>query len=145
MYVRAGAAPPPLGTRPTGRSRTRNAVQRVHFDPRIVSDGGEPAARREIAGFGDGILDVRRTPLEIHLLGEARQELIGGKDELERQAGEEVADLARLAGAARRDEKLHARSFRTRSVVDFPATSGTRTTRPPHPSTSAAPTIASGA
>src|SRR5438045_7559968 len=37
---------------------SRGVVQRLHFESRIVSDGGETAARREVARLRDGVLDI---------------------------------------------------------------------------------------
>jgi len=119
-------------------------AERVPGAPSNASTS-RPESRRKVPRLGYGVLDVARADLEVGLVGEPLEETVGRKGELERQPGEELADLTRLAGTARRDEELHARSFRTRSVVDCPSTSGTRTMRPPHPSTSTAPTIASRA
>src|SRR2546426_3607031 len=91
--------------------------------------------------------DVPNAALEIPLLGQGLEQPVGRKRDLERQPCEQLANLTRLAGAARADEQLHQprRSRSSSLVVDLSCTSGTRTTRPPHPSTSFAPTIASRA
>src|SRR5467141_4349571 len=76
---------------------------------------------------------------------EPLEELVRRKHELERESREDVADLAHLAVVAGPDQELHQpaprRNRATSSVVEYPGTSATRTTRPPQPSTSSAPTI----
>src|SRR2546422_8351900 len=105
-----------------------------------------PISLREVARLRDRVLGEAGAALQVGLVGEALEELVHGEHELERQAGEEIADLARLAFVAGGDQELHARRSRaSRSVVEYPGTSGTRTTRPPQRSTWSAPTIASRA
>src|SRR5207245_1785400 len=135
--------------RPARRARARRATQCLDFDSGIIGNGWQSAPGREIPGLRHSILGVAHATLEIRLLREGLQQAVGGKRDVERQAGEQFADLARLARTAGANEQLHdrggPRSFSINWVDDAVLTSGTRTTRPPQPSTSAAPTIASGA
>src|SRR3989442_4996990 len=100
-----------------------------------------------MAVLGDGVRDVAQAALEIAVCGQRWEQPVGRNRDLEGQACEQLANLTVLAGAARADEQFHQprRSRSSRLVVDLSCTSGTRTTRPPHPSTSFAPTIASRA
>ena len=136
----------PTTGRPAGRARTRRAAERVDFDPRIIRNGGQAAPHRVVAGLGDRVLHIAHAALQVGFFRKRLEQTVGGKGHLERQAGEQLADLTRLAGAARANEELHPPRKRSSSpVVDWSLTSGTRTTRPPQPSTSVAPTIASRA
>jgi len=47
--------------------------------------------------LGDGVLGEARAPLQIALIREALEELLGRKRQLKRKAGEQVADLPDLA------------------------------------------------
>src|ERR1041384_7579478 len=129
---------------PARGAGTGRPAERVHFDPGVIGHRGQAAARRVVARLGDRVLDVARAALEIGFFGQGLEEPVGGKRDLKRQAGEQLANLTRLPGAARADDQLHPPRSRPSSfVVDLSWTSGTRTTRPPHPSTSFAPTMAS--
>src|SRR2546425_10492162 len=136
----------PVQVRVPRRVNTRRALERVHLEPRVLGHGGEPAPLGEVARLGDGVLGEAHPLLQVALLGETLQELVPREHQLKRQPREQLADLPRLAVIAGGDQQLHRGGRRRRSssaVVDWPGTSATRTTRPPHPSTSSAPTIAS--
>src|SRR5437660_8643936 len=134
---------PPCGEDPRG------SVERVHFEPRVFAERREVTARREIARLGHGVLGEARAALQVLLFRQPLEELIRRKDELKRQRDENVADLPGLAVVAGSDQELHrlaSRRSRPRSsLVEYPGTSATRTTRPPQPSTSVAPTMSSRA
>src|SRR2546430_17729072 len=108
----------------------------------------------EVARLGDRVLGEAGAALEIAFVRQALEKLVHREGQLEGQTMEQVADFTDLALVAGGDEELprwdgggrhrppSPRSRANSSVVDTPATRGTRTTRPPHPSTSSAPTIA---
>src|SRR5207245_9316097 len=111
----------------------------------VLGERREVAAGREVTRVGDGVRGEARAAPQVQLLGEPLEELVRRKHELERESREDVADLAHLAVVAGPDQELHQpaprRNRATSSVVEYPGTSATRTTRPPQPSTSSAPTI----
>src|SRR3989449_7238775 len=118
----------------------------VHLEPRVLGDGREPAPLGEVTRLGDGVLGEAHPLLQVAFLGETLQELLLREHQLKGQPGEQLADLTRLAVIPGRNQQLHRGGRRRRSssaVVDWPGTSATRTTRPPHASTSSAPPIAS--
>src|SRR5690348_1088518 len=143
----------PVHLRPARREHTRGAVERVYLEPRVVGQGGLTRPLREIARLGDRVLGEARPALEIALVGEPLQEPIRREVERERETGEQIAHLADLALVPCGDEELGGvqragpplRKRARSSVVETSATIGTRTTRPPQPSTWSAPTIASRA
>ena len=101
------------------------------------------------------MLDEGRPALDVGFLREALEKPVGGEGDLEGEPGEQIPQLAHLTGVPGGDEQLHgsphrhgadaARRRASSSVVEYPGTSATRTTRPPRLSTSRAPTICSGA
>src|SRR5439155_1765563 len=139
-------SPFPVEVRVPRRVNPRRALERLQLEPRVLGHGWEPAPLGEVARLGDGVLGEAHPLLEIALFGEALQELLLREHQLEREPREQLADLPRLAVIAGRDKQLHRGGRRRRSssaVVDWPGTSATRSTRPPHPSTPSPPTIAS--
>src|SRR3989442_3748262 len=135
----------PVHQRPARREDSRGAVECVYLEPRVLGERREVAAGREVTRLGDGVLSETRAALQVQLLREPFEELVRREHELEREPREHVADLAHLAVAAGPDQELHHTAPRcsraTSSLVEYPGTSATRTTRPPQPSTSSAPTI----
>ena len=150
--ARAGA----VHLRPARREHPGGALERIDLEPGILGQGGHVAALGEVARLGDRVLGEAGAALEIAFVRQPLEKLVDREGQLKGQTLEQVPDLTDLALVARGDEQLLGRrggrrhraappprSRASSSLVDTPATSGTRTTRPPHPSTSSAPTIAS--
>src|SRR5213082_2189053 len=141
--------------RPARREHAGRAFQRVDLQPRVFRERRDVAALGEVARFGDRVLREAGAALEIAFVRQPLEKLVDREGQLKRQTLEQVTDLADLAVVTGGDQELSRRCGRRRhraapprsrassSVVDTPATSGTRTTRAPQASTWSAPTIAS--
>src|SRR6059058_991169 len=153
--VRRVAGARTMHLRPARREHPGRALERIDLEAGIFGQGRDVAALGEIARLGDRVLGEAGAALEIALVRKALEKLVDRESQLKGQALEQVADLADLTLVAGGDEEFPwrrrgrrhrpapPRSRAKSSVVDTPATRGTRTTRPPHPSTASAPTIAS--
>src|SRR2546426_335231 len=123
----------PVHQRPARREDSRGAVECVYLEPGVLGERWEVAAGREVTRLSDGVLGETRAALQVQLLGEPLEELVRGEHELEREAREDVADLAYLAVVAGPDQELHHPAPRcsraTSSLVEYPGTSAPRTAR----------------
>src|SRR5439155_24739122 len=131
--------------RPARREHARRSLQRIDLEPRVLGERRQVRPLREVTGLRHRVLAAARPLLQLALLREPLEKLLRRKHELEREPGERLADLPRLAFVPSRNEELHRRSRSRSCDVELPGMSGTRTTRPPQHSTSSVPTIASRA
>ena len=147
-------------------AHSRSAPQGVHFQARVVGDGGDAGEPGEPLGLGGGVLlegveafqpflfwglgDARFLRAEQPqaqgveaLAGDGGQNVFGGGG-ASQGAGQYPPHLRRLVRVAGGQEELH-RVVRIRSassVVERPFVNGTVATTPPQPRTSAPPAIA---
>src|SRR5205814_2811708 len=128
--------------RPARREHAGRAFQRVDLQPRVFRQGRDVAALGEVARFGDRVLREAGAALEIAFVRQPLEKLVDREGQLKGQTLEQVTNLTDLALVAGGDEQLARqggrrhpappapptppRSRASSSVVDTPATSGTR-------------------
>src|SRR5690606_15013672 len=97
-----------LGAGVSGRMHSRLATERVHLEPRVLRDAGEPRRLRVGHGLDAGVL-LERGAVFLGLV-DGEVELVEAHH-LDAGAVEDLAQLAELAGVGGGDEEAHRRNI----------------------------------